>query len=159
MKEYKFKDLSEFFNGKVKIKDTEALAIIRIMSISVCSDFGLQTRQSITLDGIIERRDSCVYWDSRTLDELREVYYCIQAIINLGDYSKKLQTSYRLKHDVEKLTDTSDIGHKYISNGALIMALILTGKEIRLIDDDLNVKTNLKFKDIEFNRSCFKEEV
>jgi len=77
--------------------------------------------------------------------------FCLEFLdkktVPLKYINRKAGSSYMLKHDVEKYVEET-YGHHYISNGALIAALLYRGIKIRTYrkDDYPNVHAAIKLK-------------
>ena len=80
-----------------------------------------------------------------------EFFLCLEFLDNktlpIRYINKRLGSSYQIKHLVEKYVEEI-YGHKYISNGALIAALLYRGIKIRKYknEDYLNVHAAIKLK-------------
>ena len=61
------------------------------------------------------------------------------------------RTSYALKHYVEEWHRKEKGRHKYISNGAMIAAIIAYGIKYSKIDEDLNVFAAIAIKGVDYD--------
>jgi len=145
MKSYKYENLSLVLEGK-GLEGVQKLKVLQKMANVALLDFEKNTRKTITLEGVQSVKSASDYWESISVMEANEVYMCMLAIARLGVDIGKKNTSYKLKHDVEKMIDAMGEGHIYISNGALIMALILSGKKISIMAGSSNIMTKTKFR-------------